>query len=68
MNKRRFLATLTLPLGVIASAIAIAQAPPPPAVPQDASATPLPLYDPAQLPSFSGTVQQFTLTPRGARA
>jgi hypothetical protein len=24
-----------------------------------------PLYDPAQLPSFTGVVQQFTLTPRG---
>jgi hypothetical protein len=24
-----------------------------------------PLYDPAQLPSFTGRVQQFTLTPRG---
>jgi hypothetical protein len=50
---------------VIASAVAMAQAPPPapPPVPQDSSGAPL--YDPAQLPSFDGKVQQFTLTPRG---
>jgi hypothetical protein len=63
MNNRRVLKTLTLPLGVIASAVALAQAPPTPPVPQDQSGTPR--YDPAQLPSFSGKVQQFTLTPRG---
>lgn len=28
-------------------------------------ATPAPLYDPRQLPGYTGQVQQFTLTPRG---
>jgi hypothetical protein len=60
MNNRWLLKSFTLPLSALASAVALAQAPP---VPQDAGATPL--YDPAQLPSFNGKVQQFTLTPRG---
>jgi len=56
-----------LPLGLLGSASAVAQAPAggnPPAVSRDAAA-PAPFYDPAQLPSFTGKVQQFTLTPGG---
>ena len=48
-------------LGMLVSSAAMAQAPAPPPAPFNAT----PLYDPAQLPTFSGKVQQFTLTPRG---
>src|SRR5579862_7752752 len=30
-----------------------------------AGAPPAPIYDPGQLPAYTGRVQQFTLTPRG---
>ena len=43
------------PLGLLISSVAVAQ--PPGSAPG--------LFDPAQLPSFEGKVQQFTLTPRG---
>ena len=49
-------------------AIAPGQSEPPPApAPQAAQPTPgqTPLYDPQQLPTQRGQVQQFTLTPRG---
>jgi hypothetical protein len=46
-------------LMVVATAFSQEQAPPPPVTSQTA------LYDPAQLPSFTGRVQQFSLTPRG---
>jgi hypothetical protein len=59
MSNRSPLSSLALPLAVLVSVAAMAQAP----APQPIAATPL--YDPAQLPSFSGKVQQFTLTPRG---
>lgn len=51
-----------LALGLALSGGVLAQAPPvPPASPGGEA----PLFDPAQLPSFTGRVQQFTLTPRG---
>ena len=50
MTRSTKTATLLLPAGLCALTIAHAQAP---------------LYDPAQLPSITGQVQQFTLTPRG---
>jgi hypothetical protein len=50
--------------GMIAAAgSAFAENPPPPAPPSAASQAPV--YDPKQLPTYSGRVQQFTLTPRG---
>jgi hypothetical protein len=57
---------LLLPWGVLAARAAYAQEPPapPPEAPALATAQ-TPLYDPAQLPSFTGRVQQFTLTLRG---
>jgi hypothetical protein len=59
MSKRSTLCCLALPLAALVSAAAMAQTP----TPRPIAATPL--YDPAQLPSFSGKVQQFTLTARG---
>jgi hypothetical protein len=67
MNTRSELNAVWLPLGLLVSASAVAQAPAvgqPPVVPRDAEG-PAPFYDPAQLPSFNGKVQQFTLSPRG---
>jgi hypothetical protein len=61
MNTRFKLNTVWLPLGLLVSASAIGQ---PPAAPRDADG-PAAFYDPAQLPSFNGKVQQFTLSPRG---
>jgi hypothetical protein len=49
------------PLGCIVAFGALAQGAPP----RTDVAGPQPVYDPAQLPSFSGRVQQFTLTARG---
>jgi hypothetical protein len=57
-----------LPLGLALSIRAVAQAPPAPApapAPPPLPSAEAPLYDPAQLPSFTGRVQQFTLAPRG---
>jgi hypothetical protein len=54
-----------LPLG-LAWSIALAQAPPAPGpASRPLAGAETPLYDPAQLPSFTGRIQQFTLTPRG---
>jgi hypothetical protein len=56
-----------LPLGLLISAGALAQAPKagaPLVTPPEANVS-APVYDPAQLPSFSGKVQQFTLSARG---
>ena len=47
------------------SACALAQNPPPLADHPPLNAGPAPLYDPQQLPTHRGKVQQFTLTPRG---
>jgi hypothetical protein len=54
-------------MGLIVSSTAVAQAAAPgqpPVMPQAVRGQ-APVYDPAQLPSFNGKVQQFTLTPRG---
>ena len=67
MNNRSRLNSIWLPLGLLVSASAVAQAPAveqPPVATRDAHGS-APFYDPAQLPSFDGKVQQFTLTPRG---
>ncbi len=57
---------LLLPMGLLAARGAYTQEPPAPMPEATALATDqTPLYDPAQLPSFTGRVQQFTLTPRG---
>ena len=67
MNNRSRLNSIWLPLGLLVSASAVAQAPAveqPPAATRNAEG-PAPFYDPAQLPSFNGKVQQFTLSPRG---
>jgi hypothetical protein len=67
MNIRSKLNAVWLPLGLLVSAGAFAQASAvgnAPVVPRDAAA-PTPFYDPAQLPSFNGKVQQFTISPRG---
>jgi hypothetical protein len=57
---------LLLPWGLSAARGAYAQVPPSPLPESTAlAADQTPLYDPAQLPSFTGRVQQFTLTPRG---
>lgn len=61
MYDRWLLRFLVLPLGVLGCAAVSAQAPPPPPPGWNGA----PVYDPAQLPSFEGRVQQFTLTPRG---
>ncbi len=56
-----------LPLGLLVSTAAVSQASaagPPRAAPPDVVIA-APLFDPAQLPSFSGKVQQFTLSSRG---
>ncbi len=56
-----------LPLGLLVSAAAVGQTPPAgptQGAPQDVIA-PATFYDPAQLPSFSGKVQQFTLSAHG---
>ena len=44
-----------------------AGAPPPPPPPPGPAATiaPAPVYDPQQLPAINGTVNRYTLTPRG---
>jgi hypothetical protein len=67
MNTRSRINAVWLPPGLLVSASVIAQAPaigqPPVATP--GAEGPAPFYDPAQLPSFSGKVQQFTLSPRG---
>lgn len=53
------------PLG-LAWSIVVAQAPPGPGpAPPPLAGAEIPIYDPAQLPSFTGRVQVFTLTPRG---
>jgi hypothetical protein len=59
-------AMFLLPWSVMAVGTGFAQAPPAaiPDPPSDGT-TQTPLYDPTQLPSFTGHVQQFTLTPRG---
>jgi hypothetical protein len=67
VNTRSKLNAAWLPLGLLVSASVVAQAPAvgqPPVAPRDAEG-PAPFYDPAQLPSFNGKVQQFTLSPRG---
>lgn len=61
MNIRWLPCSLTLPLGLLASAAVLSQTPAPPLQDFNGAA----LYDPAQLPSFNGKVQQFTLSPRG---
>jgi hypothetical protein len=50
-----------LPLACIVTLAAAAQGAPP----RTDATGPQPVYDPAQLPSYSGRVQQFTLTARG---
>ena len=52
------------PLLLASANAAQAQHAAPPPEP-DTQASDAPLYNPAQLPSFTGVVQQFTLTPRG---
>lgn len=66
MTRSIRLAMFLLPLGLTAAGTGFAQAPPA-AMPDPPSngMSPTPLYDPAQLPSFTGRVQQLTLTPRG---
>lgn len=67
MNTRSKLNAVWLPLGLLVSVSAVAQAPAleqPPVISRVADG-PAPFYDPAQLPSFNGKVQQFTLSPRG---
>jgi hypothetical protein len=59
MMSRWKAALLCACVAVAFSATAIAQTAPPPA------AGPAPLYDPQQLPAYSGQIQQFTLTQRG---
>jgi hypothetical protein len=55
-----------LPWGLMLSGIGFAQTPPA-EIPNTTSdgTSQTPLYDPTQFPSFTGRVQQFTLTPRG---
>lgn len=55
-----------LPWSVMAIGTGFAQSPPAtvPNPPADGLSQ-APVYDSAQLPSFTGRVQQFTLTPRG---
>jgi len=67
MNTRSRLNAAWLPLGLLVSASVVTQAPAvgqPPVDPRDVEGR-APFYDPAQLPSFSGKVQQFTISPRG---
>jgi hypothetical protein len=61
MRFSRKCALVCSPLGCMLLIAALAQpAPPPPsAIGQQ------PIYDPARLPTYTGRVQQFTLTPRG---
>lgn len=55
-----------LPLGLALSIRGVAQAPPAPAPsPPPFPSAGTPLYNPDQLPSFTGRVEQFTLAPRG---
>jgi hypothetical protein len=58
-------ALFLLSWGVLAARGANAQVPPAPMPEAPTPADQTQLYDPAQLPSFTGRVQQFTLTPRG---
>jgi hypothetical protein len=67
MNNPSSVSPAWLPLGLLIGTTAIAQAPAapqPPVARRDANGSG-PLYDPDQLPSFSGKVEQFTLSPRG---
>ena len=67
MNNPSWVSPAWLPLGLLICATALAQAPTapqPPVAPRDANGSG-PLYDPGQLPSFDGKVQQFTLSSRG---
>jgi hypothetical protein len=67
MNNQSRVGPVYLSLALLISATAIAQAPTagrPLVTRPDANAS-APFYDPAQLPSFNGKVQQFTLSPRG---
>jgi hypothetical protein len=61
MRLSRICALASLPLACVAAFAALAQGAPPRAEFPGAQ----PVYDPAQLPSYSGRVQLFTLTPRG---
>ena len=66
MTRSIKLTMFLLPWSLMAVGTGFAQAPPAPMPdPPSGGISQTPLYDPAQLPSFTGRVQQFTLTPRG---